>query len=476
MCRSQRRRETVRVPPHKRTQSEAVPPKTSWVPYFVLGGFVSMLFLLAMLTGGVFWACRSVDWTAEESCPVLVSTTPPKKLNWLERLQRKDPHTPEYLVVRSDPQECTCRFLASLATQAMEQFLGPYEDSPNLTCTPQIVHDHDALQIETSQSQRTTYHAAHTSDSLMIPSEKQQLIVALGDLVEKNVDNWRERASNVSWGGNQAVDWFDKPIAGVDLDRLDGGHLLYSYLRIMQWPMPLQSTFPARLCSNGCTSDVALSHTLEFREKFKPWLVSPSTVAENANGCVFHHSFSPPLADNQNGRHSLVWIRPGRRVKGDDRHLTRAFVNTLEQAVAASLVESNGRVGKFNVVIDGDKFSWGLMPSVHHLTVFIGILQDHFPNRLGLVLLTNMGSIGEFLIKMVKPLISEEVRQKLVVLPKNEAQRQAILESVVGEESIPKWLGGTDSYEFNPDKYYAENMIVTDEVAMEYIETMPCHA
>jgi CRAL/TRIO domain len=95
-------------------------------------------------------------------------------------------------------------------------------------------------------------------------------------------------------------------------------------------------------------------------------------------------------------------------VKVDDIFATRAYVNALEQAVAASLQNSNGRVGKFNVIVDGHNFSWGLLPSLHQLQTFVTMLQDHFPDRLGIVLLTNLGRVGEFLVGILKPIISEE--------------------------------------------------------------------
>ncbi len=147
----------------------------------------------------------------------------------------------------------------------------------------------------------------------------------------------------------------------------------------------------------------------------------------------------------------------------------------LEQAIAASLAHSQGRVGKFNVVVDGHDFSWGLMPSLHQLQVFITILQDHFPDRLGIILLTNLGRVGEFLVGIVKPLISEEVRQKIIVLPRNEQMRREMLQSVVGLSNVPTWLGGSDPYEFDPQTYYSDSLVFSDKETMQYTKTMPYH-
>lgn len=196
-----------------------------------------------------------------------------------------------------------------------------------------------------------------------------------------------------------------------------------------------------------------------------------------------------------------VWIRPGRRVKVDDIFSTRAYVNALEQAVAASLRNSNGRVGKFNVIVDGHDFSWGLMPSLHQLKVFVTMLQDHFPDRLGIIMLTNLGRVGEFVVGIIKPIISEEgkrnitfsrqhrflashnkldfystVRQKIIVLPRVEKERRVMLKAVVGVNNIPKWLGGRDGYDFDSKIYYSDTIVLSDEEATQYAKTMPYHA
>ena len=174
--------------------------------------------------------------------------------------------------------------------------------------------------------------------------------------------------------------------------------------------------------------------------------------------------------------HKQVWVRPGRRVKVDDLFSTRMYVNALEKSIAASLLNSKGRVGKFNVVLDGKSFSWGLMPSLHQLKTFVCMLQDHFPDRLGIILLTNLGRVGDFVVSVIKPLISEEVRQKIKVLPRDASLRRETLQAVVGANNIPKWLGGKDSYEFKAHEYYSDSMIIPDEESLEYIQTMPYHS
>jgi hypothetical protein len=197
---------------------------------------------------------------------------------------------------------------------------------------------------------------------------------------------------------------------------------------------------------------------------------------ENSKGCIYHRGFSPSLTDDSMAQHAIIWIRPGLRTKIDDVAFTRMYLNTLDRAVAASMERSKGRLGKFNVVVDGSGFSWGLVPSLHHTKLFVTMLQDHFPDRLGIILFTNLGRIGEFVLKLFLPLISEEVRGKLKVLPHDAKKRRHMLETVLGADNIPDWMLGKDTYRFQVNEYYSNKEVyVTDEQANDYLTTMPYH-
>jgi hypothetical protein len=363
--------------------------------------------------------------------------------------------------------------------------------SQSSTCTPEIVEETSSLsacdrssKFTPDQELKKKFRPAFTSAKLELTSEQKALLTRLAKTIEEIEPNWQERASNVRWGGDTGPHWLaPKQLQGsttqqqslTDLEALEGGNLFYSYLRIVQWPETLTVDFPFKLCSKGCYLDVAIRHTLEFREKYKPWMVSPAAKVENSKGSCYFRGFSPSLTEDENGSHAVVWIRPGQRTKVNDVAYTRAYINTLERAVAASLQRTGGRVGKFNVVVDGSHFSWGLLPS--QIKMFVTMLQDHFPDRLGMVLLTNLGWVGEFVVKLFLPLITEEVRNKITVLPHGIVERNQLLETVVGRENVPAWLDGADAYEFDVDVYYAnESMYASDEDANEYLTTMPYHA
>lgn len=78
---------------------------------------------------------------------------------------------------------------------------------------------------------------------------------------------------------------------------------------------------------------------------------------------------------------------------------------------------------------------------------------------------------------MFLPLITKEVRDKIHILERDPVKRNLVLETAIGAENIPTWLGGKDTFEFDVDKYYSDDQnIFADESAKMYLTTMPYHA
>lgn len=327
------------------------------------------------------------------------------------------------------------------------------------------------------------YRLSYTRAVSLKPSEKQS-ILDVAARVHEQVPHLHQRTAQISWGGphfaQHETNWWypagnnSVPEPQSDLSALDGGHLLYSYLFIMKFnPNP---KFPFRLCGQeGCPPERAILHTLEWREKYKPWLVSPSVLKENAKGYVYHRGFSPEHFEDA-GKHGTVWARVGHQVK-NELAFFRGILNAADRAIAASLIESQGEVGKYNVIFDCSGFSVSNTPSFHSLKQAITMLQDHYPNRLGMIFLAHLSRPGEMFLRVILRLITKEVREKVKLLPNYDKEKSlAILRMVVEEDYIPEYLGGTDTYKFDVNDYYPQYLHCTEEEAQEFITTMPYHA
>ena len=384
-----------------------------------------------------------------------------------------------------DPRGCLCNLLWE-----------PFSHQRKLENT--FIED-DIEERHQQHKSTEQFPMAFTPEMLDLSPQQVNLIEQFGNHIFEKVLDFEQRSSLVPWGGSSSAveglsyDWYDlkKTHRGpsTPLDHIDGGNLFSSYLRIMKWPVSLAETiFPFKLCKEKkknegkvCDTSVAIQHTLEFRERYKPWLVTPSIKKANTNGLVFIHGFSPPYAENEGGGHAVVWLRLALKVQTSDENdrifFVRSMIREFDRAVAASLLRSGGRVGKFNAVVDGKDFTWSSMPSLSAVKGLVSILQDHFADRLGVVILVNVGSICELLLKIFLPLITEEVRNKIVMLPRDPKERLEALKAVLGPKSnIPIGLGGTDDFDFNLDEYYSDDIVVRDEEALEYLTTMPYHA
>jgi hypothetical protein len=317
------------------------------------------------------------------------------------------------------------------------------------------------------KSSISQYPNAYSSLELTLSKNEGALLKELSRRVRDAVPDLERRAGIVPWGGPGGSSWW----------RGDGTHLLHAYLKIMKWPQDLTTNFPFGLCSStGCNAEVGVGHTLEWREKYKPWCISPSAIRENAQGFVYARGYSPSLTDNGAG-HSLVWLRLSARRANDPVQWVRAIVNSLERAVADSLHRTGGKVGRFNCIVDGQGFTLGMLMGMGAVKRLIVMLQDHFPDRLGVLLMANFSKPAQMFLGLIKPLITKDVRDKLHVLPDDPEAREVVLDALVEKQFRPDFLGGDDQWKFNTDEYYSSRKHqCTDADSTEFLITMPYHS
>jgi len=373
-------------------------------------------------------------------------------------------------------------------------------------------------RLASSSSYKTT---TKNNQVVVVTPMEIAMIQEIGEKVHQSIPNFKTRAAQVPWGGADGEDgpiftnsnnhedmthvthwWYPTEpnrststtataaatTRNVLLSQLEGGYLLYAYLVITKWnPNP---HFPFRLCEqDGCPVERAIAHTLEFREKYQPFKVSPSVLKENKHGYVYHRGFSPIHHDRHDehhndhespgtgiGRHGTVFVRLDHKVL-DTLSFFRGILHSVERAISDALVESNGAVGKFNVIFDCQGFSLSNTPSLQGLKQGITMLQDHYPNHLGMIYLFGLSRTGEMFLKMVLKLITKEVRDKVKILPfHNKGKTAAILKFILEEDYIPVWMGGRDTYKFNVEEYYPAKYRFSDEESRKFLTTMPYHA
>lgn len=338
-----------------------------------------------------------------------------------------------------------------------------------------MLHRKQKKRKLTKSQDMSPFKNAFTTKELKLSKGQFKLVKDLGVRANENIPNFHKRSQTVSWGGPGGSHWW-KVGHGSGLDGLDGARLCASYLRIMNYPDDFVTQFPFKMCAKeGCQAEVALAHTLEWREKYKPWFVTPAAIKENADGYVYYRGHSPS-ADGDGSGHSIVWFRIGGHKVVDSEAYFRVILNTLDGAVSDNLRRSQNKYGKYNVVLDGADFRLSMMPSMNDLKRGILMMQDHFPDRLGMLFIANMSRVGEILLKMIMPLISKEVREKIKLVPQDKDLKLEMLRAVIEEEFIPDYFGGTDTFFPDQSTYYSSKLRFSEEEGRQYMETMAYHS
>ena len=298
-----------------------------------------------------------------------------------------------------------------------------------------------------------------------------------------------ERVDSVPWGGNDSdfTMWWPRKDAKDPNKMVPGARLLAGYLKIMKYN--LFPKFPHKLCENGCDSEVAVLHTLEWREKYKPWCVTPKTIQYNKSGFIYRRGNSRPgprkrleaekSKDSESlstSGHALLFYRPGVTTVEDPPLYGRVMLNAIESAITDSLVRNRGEIGRFNIIFDCKGFGSKNAPSLANVKLLFRYLQDHFPDRLGVLVVANLGGMAQMLMKMVLPFVTEDVRAKIHIIPNDEEGRREVLLQFIDEDKIPTWLGGKDDYEFDAKEYYKnEKCVLKEDEISNFLIDMPYH-
>lgn len=302
---------------------------------------------------------------------------------------------------------------------------------------------------------------------------------------------FEERVEKVKWGGDSSSnknEWWSlsSSIAGYSL--------LKSYLEIMKYSPNLISSFPYKPCSKKpyCHSSFALYHTLNFRETYKPWLVTPSMKDENKLGFIYHYGYHG--IDQES---SLIWYTPSIHKPTNDEVYIRCIIHTIESAIYKSITkqsqsENNAPAGKYYVIINCKSFILSQFPNFDNVKRIVTILQDHYPNTLQKVILINSNAHTTQFDNLIWDSITNDVHKKVIKI-RNDGKRYVTLKELLGFDSssvadsgsvIPKSFLDVSStsvvdneYVFDAETYYKENGVSgSEEMALEYLSKMPYHA
>lgn len=187
-----------------------------------------------------------------------------------------------------------------------------------------------------------------------------------------------------------------------------------------------------------------LEATLKWRSEFKPEEIRWHEVAhEGETGKVSKANFH-----DRNGRTVLI-MRPGKQntksSEGNIRHLVYLMENAIlnlpeEQEQMSWLIDFNG---------------WSLSTDISIKTSrdIIYILQNHYPERLAVVVLYNPPKLFEAFFKVVKYFVDQKTFQKIKFVYPNNKESLELMKTFFDTQNLPSEFGGNATLNYDHEEF-----------------------
>ncbi|GAV59279.1 CRAL_TRIO domain-containing protein/CRAL_TRIO_N domain-containing protein [Cephalotus follicularis] len=200
-----------------------------------------------------------------------------------------------------------------------------------------------------------------------------------------------------------------------------------------------------------------LKETLKWRAEYKPEEIRWEEVAQEAEtGKIYRSNYS-----DKHGRTVLV-MRPrcqnSKSTKGQIRYLVYCMENAImdlpqDQEQMVWLIDFHG----FNL----SHISTKVTQETAH------VLQEHYPERLGLAILYNPPKFFEPFYTVVKPFLEPKTRNKVKFIYADDLNTKKIMEELFDMDKLESAFGGNDHSGFNIHKY-AERMMEADKRILSF--------
>eukprot|EP00163_Fabomonas_tropica_P034494 TRINITY_DN9568_c0_g2_i1.p1 TRINITY_DN9568_c0_g2~~TRINITY_DN9568_c0_g2_i1.p1 ORF type:complete len:305 (-),score=91.36 TRINITY_DN9568_c0_g2_i1:18-932(-) len=176
-----------------------------------------------------------------------------------------------------------------------------------------------------------------------------------------------------------------------------------------------------------------MTNTLKWREEFGVDKIDPKEMEiESTTGKLY-------VAEHRgHGNRPIVVMRPGKENTKIKEGKIKFFVWNME--MAAREADAAGPE-KMIWVIDYANFGFSsLAPGMGKTT--IGLMQDHFPERLHVALFVDPPWAFWLFFKIIRPFVDPVTRNKMVTVSGNHAAKRKMIEQHMDPQYFPKHWGG----------------------------------
>ncbi|KAG9007797.1 hypothetical protein FRB94_001697 [Tulasnella sp. JGI-2019a] len=178
--------------------------------------------------------------------------------------------------------------------------------------------------------------------------------------------------------------------------------------------------------------------TIDWRREYKPDLISADEVEpENESGKIILNGF-----DND-GR-PIITMRPGRQnTKPSERQILH-LIFCLERAIDYMPPNQDSMM----ILVDYRSASLKTNPSISTAIKVLGILQNHYVERLGRAIVVRLPVLLNFFFKGIGPFMDPVTREKMKFNPS--------LPDLIPAEHLEAEFGGNFNYKFDHKSYWEQ--------------------
>lgn len=157
------------------------------------------------------------------------------------------------------------------------------------------------------------------------------------------------------------------------------------------------------------------------------------------------------------GRPAL-YLRPSRQNTGESIRQLHFLTWTLERCVDLM------GPGVENIALMVDVSDRAKMPSIAQSRATVNILQNHYPERLGRALITNVPFLVNAFFRIITPLLDPVTREKMRFNP------ACIKDGLFTPEMLMKEWGGAREFEYDHEQYWSALVKMCDERRMRMMD------
>lgn len=203
-----------------------------------------------------------------------------------------------------------------------------------------------------------------------------------------------------------------------------------------------------------------LKETLKWRLEYKPEKIIWEDIAQEAKtGKIYRANYT-----DKQGRTVLV-MRPSSQNTESTTGQIRYLVYCMEHAI----LSSNSTDGYMVWLIDFHGWNTSCL-SMKVTRDTAHVLQNHYPERLGLAILYNPPKVFESFWVMVRPFLESKTFKKVKFVYSNNPDSQKIMEDNFNSDELETSFGGKNPVGFNYEDY-SQRMIEDDKKMTHFIDS-----